>query len=249
MLNAETLIYFVLSAFAVLVTLTVHEYCHAYAAYKLGDPTARSLGRLTLNPIKHLDPIGAVCMLIFHFGWAKPVPIDARYFKKPKRDFAIVALAGPLSNLLVSFISALIYLLLNALLREVSYTDAFLHAVIQNTALFFLVFHLINLGIAIFNLIPIPPLDGSRILNVILPERTYFKIMKHERKIYYGMLAWLLLGDYVYSFLRSISVIAASPVLSVIVKIFSLSEILGIAIDGLSSLMIDFWQLIPFLAL
>ena len=249
MLNAETLVYFVFSAFAVLVTLTVHEYCHAYAAYKLGDPTARALGRLTLNPIKHLDPIGALCMLIFHFGWAKPVPIDARYFKKPKRDFAIVALAGPLSNLLIAFVSALICLFLNTLFREISYTDTLLRAFVQNTGSFFNLFHIINLGIAIFNLIPIPPLDGSRILNVILPERTYFKIMRHERKIYYGMLAWLLLGDYVYSFLVSTPIVAASPVLSAIAKIFSLSKILSIAIDGLSSLMFDFWQLIPFLAL
>lgn len=249
MLNAQTIIYFVLSAFAVLVTLTIHEYCHAYAAYKLGDPTAKSLGRLTLNPIKHLDPIGAVCMLIFHFGWAKPVPINARYFKKPKRDFAIVALAGPLSNLIIAFISAFVWLLLQAVFRGVGTSNAFLLAVMRNTASFVGLFHTINLGIAIFNLIPIPPLDGSRILNVILPEKTYFKIMKYERTIYYGMLAWLLLGDYVYRFLSSIYVIAASPILSAIVKIFSLSEILSIAINGLSSLMIDFWQLIPFLAL
>ena len=249
MFNSESIIYFVLSAFAVLVTLTVHEYCHAYAAYKLGDPTAKALGRLSLNPIKHLDPVGAVCMLIFHFGWAKPVPIDARYFRKPKRDFAIVALAGPLSNLLIAFISAMIYLSLNAWFRQISFSDTFLRAVVQNTGLFFYLFHLINLGIAIFNLIPIPPLDGSRILNVILPERTYFKIMRHEQKIYYGMLAWLLLGNYVYSFLVSLPLVAANPILSAIVKIFSLSEILGIAIDGLSALMFDFWQLIPFLAL
>lgn len=249
MFNSGNIIYFILSAFAVLVTLTVHEYCHAYAAYRLGDPTAKSLGRLTLNPIKHLDPVGAVCMLVFHFGWAKPVPINARYFKKPKRDFAIVALAGPLSNLIVSFISAFVYLLLNVMFVRASYSDTLARAIIQNTGLFFYLFHIINLGIAIFNLIPIPPLDGSRILNVILPERTYFKIMKYERTIYYIMLGWLLLGDFVYSFLASIPLIAKTPILSAIVKIFSLSEILGMAIDGLSSLMLDFWQLIPFLAL
>ena len=249
MFNAETIIYFLLSAFAVLVTLTVHEYCHAYAAYRLGDPTAKSLGRLSLNPIKHLDPIGALCMLIFHFGWAKPVPINARYFKKPKRDFAIVAMAGPLSNLIISFFSAFIYLLMSALLRKTGYSNEILYNVILNTGLFFYLFHVINLGIAIFNLIPIPPLDGSRILNVILPEKTYFKIMKHERTIYYVMLGWLLLGDYVYSFLMSVSFSAANPILAAVAKIISLSEILGLAIDGLSSLILKFWQLIPFLAL
>ena len=108
----HNLIYYALSAVVVLITLTVHEYAHALAAYKMGDPTARNLGRLTLNPLKHLDPIGALCLLIFHFGWAKPVPINARNFKNPKRGFAISALAGPAINLIISFFSALIYLVL-----------------------------------------------------------------------------------------------------------------------------------------
>ena len=249
MINPDTIIYFVLSAFAVLITLTIHEYCHAYAAYKLGDPTAKYQGRLTLNPIKHLDPIGALCMLFFHIGWAKPVPINARYFKKPKRDFAIVAFAGPLSNLVVAVFSALIYLLLFALFREVEFSSSFTFALAKNTLLFFNVFHLVNLGIAIFNMIPVPPLDGSRVLNVILPAKTYFKIMKYERTIYYVMLGWLLLGDYVVSFLSSIPFIASNAVLSALIKIFSLSELLGIAIEALSNLIFDFWQLIPFLAI
>ena len=99
----------ILTAFATIITLTVHEFSHGYMAYKLGDPTAKNLGRLTLNPIKHIDPIGAVCMLFFHVGWAKPVPISLRYFKKPKRDFALTALAGPVSNLVIAILSALIF--------------------------------------------------------------------------------------------------------------------------------------------
>ena len=102
----KDLLYYLLSAIAALISLTIHEYSHGYAAYKLGDPTAKALGRLSLNPIKHLDPVGAVCMLIFHFGWAKPVPINMRNFKNPRRDFAITALAGPLANLVMAFISA-----------------------------------------------------------------------------------------------------------------------------------------------
>ena len=247
MINQSTIIYYVISAFAVLVTLTVHEYCHGYAAYKLGDPTARNLGRLTLNPIKHLDPLGALCMVFFHFGWAKPVPVNARYFKNPKRDFAIVALAGPLSNLVLSMFSCLAYLLLYAFVKDISFESTFALAFAQNVLDFFYLFHLVNIGIAIFNLIPIPPLDGSRILNVVLPERTYFKIMQYERTIYYAMLGWLLLGDYVVSFLMSVPLIAANPVLSSIVRFFSLSDILGYAIDAVSSLTFKLFQLIPFL--
>ena len=110
----NNLAYYLLSALAVLIILAVHEYCHGYAAYKMGDNTAKNYGRLTLNPIKHLDPIGAVCMLFFHIGWAKPVPVNARNFKNPKKGFAIVALAGPIANIIMGFFSAFLYLLLYA---------------------------------------------------------------------------------------------------------------------------------------
>ena len=93
----------------VLICLVVHEVSHGYMAMKLGDPTARNLGRLTLNPLKHLDPIGAICMLFFRFGWAKPVPINTRYFKKPRRDMALTALAGPVSNFIMAFAGVFIF--------------------------------------------------------------------------------------------------------------------------------------------
>ena len=163
--------YYTLSALAVLLILTVHEYAHAYAAYKLGDPTAKNLGRLTLNPIKHLDPMGALCMIIFHFGWAKPVPINARNFKNPKRDFALSAMAGPLSNMIFAFFSAFLYLLLLSIFKDIKFNSEFTFKLAENTLLFVYIFHIINIGIGIFNLIPIPPLDGSRILNVILPPK------------------------------------------------------------------------------
>ncbi len=239
--------YYVLSAVAVLVILTIHEFAHAYTAYKLGDGTARSMGRLSLNPIKHLDPIGAVCMLLFHFGWAKPVPINARNFKNPKRDFAITALAGPAVNLICAFISAFLYLLVYALLRDVSFDSNFLFSLADNALLFIYLFHSINVGIGIFNLIPIPPLDGSRLLNVVLPPKTYFGIMKYERNIYFAVIGWLLLGDYAKRALLSIPFVAANPILSFIAGIFSLTDILGALFSLISNAMLDFWQLIPFL--
>lgn len=241
------IVYYALSAVAALVILTIHEYAHAYTAYRLGDNTARNLGRLSLNPIKHLDPFGAICMVFFHFGWAKPVPINARNFKNPKRDFALTALAGPAINLICAFFSAFLYLLVLALLRDVTFESSFLFSLVKNSLLFIYLFHFINVGIGIFNLIPIPPLDGSRLLNVILPPKQYFGIMKYERYIYFGVIGSLLLGDYVKRALLSIPLIAANPILSFIAGIFSLTDILGSLFTLISEGMLNFWQLIPFL--
>ena len=241
-------IYYILSALAALIALTVHEYSHAYAAYRLGDDTAKNLGRLTLNPIKHIDPVGAICMIFLHFGWAKPVPINMRNFKEPRGGFAITAAAGPLSNLILAFVSALLYLLTFALVRDMTFESKnFAYNLIDTTLTFIWLFHSINIGLAIFNLLPIPPLDGSRLLGLILPPKIYYTVLRYEQKIYYGVLAWLLLGDVVAGALRSVPLIAASPVLYFIVGIFSLSDMLSVAISFLSGLMLDFWQLIPFL--
>ena len=234
-----------LNLVAVLIALTIHEYAHGYAAYKLGDNTAHSLGRLTLNPIKHLDPFGALCMLLFHFGWAKPVPINPRNFKNPKRDFAITAVAGPLTNVVVSFITAFFLLLSSKLFVKTE--SAMLNNIQLYTTLFLYLFHVINLGLGIFNLIPIPPFDGSRILNVVLPPKLYFKIMKYEQKIYWGVIAWLFLGNYVYAALLSVPFIAASPFLSAIARKFSLSNLISSAASWLSGAMLSFWRLLPFL--
>jgi len=239
----------VLAALATLVILTIHEFSHAYAAYKLGDKTARNLGRLTLNPLRHLDPIGAICMVFFHFGWAKPVPINPRNFRKPKRDFAITALAGPLSNLIFAFISAFLYLLIYALFRDVRFESEFLFRLVQNLLDFMGIFHSINVGIALFNLIPIPPLDGSRILNVVLPPKAYFGIMRYERTIYFVLIGWLFLGKYAKAGLLSIPLVAQNPVLTFIAGLFSLSDMLAALFRLVSDGIFDFWQLIPFLKL
>ena len=241
------IVYYVLSAIAVLIILAIHEYSHGYAAYKLGDGTARALGRLSLNPLRHLDPLGAICMVFFHFGWAKPVPINPRNFKNPKRDFAIVAMAGPLSNIILAFISSFLYLLLYALFKDVNIKNEFAFSIIQNTLNFVYIFHAMNVGLGLFNLIPIPPLDGSRILNLILPSRLYFKVMKYERKIYFGLLIWLLVGDYVSRFLLAVPFISKIPLLSFLAGLFSLTGTLGSIFTAVSDIMMSFWRLIPFL--
>lgn len=233
----------ILSAMAALVALTIHEFAHGYVAYKLGDDTAKSYGRLTLNPIKHLDPFGALCMILFHFGWAKPVPIDPRNFKNPRKGFALTAVAGPATNLVVGFFTAFLYLLCLSTFKPTN--SVFVHNLQLNTILFLMYFFTINIGLGIFNLIPVPPFDGSRILNVILPERLYFKVMRYERQIYWGVIAWLFLGQYVYYVLLSIPFIANTPALSAIAKIFSLSDILSDAINAIANGMLRFWRLLP----
>ncbi len=244
----NTVIYYVLSAIAALIALTVHEYCHGYAAYRLGDDTAKNMGRLTLNPIQHIDPYGAICMILFHIGWAKPVPINPRNFRDPKKDFAITAAAGPLSNLILGFISAFLYLLTFALVRDMTFESKnFTYHLIDNILSFLFIFHSVNIGLGLFNLLPIPPFDGSRLLNVILPPDKYFAIMKYERKIYYGVLIWLLLGNYVARAVRMIPLVATNPLFYRLAGIFSLSGMLNTVISRVSDLMFGFWELIPFL--
>ena len=235
--------YIAFSLVAALIALSIHEFSHGFAAYKLGDNTALYQGRLTLNPLRHIDPVGVVFMILFRFGWAKPVPVNTRNFKNPRRDYAITALAGPLSNILSAFLSTGIYLLFLKF-YVLAGKDA---VILYNAARFFAIFSALNIGLGVFNLIPVPPFDGSRIVYLLLPEKIYWKVQKCERYIYWGVIAWLFLGKYIYSGLMSISTIANIPVLPYVLRILDLSGLIGDAISFLHSAIISFWQLIPFL--
>lgn len=170
----------VLRIFAVLLCLVVHEVSHGWAAYRLGDPTAMQNHRLSLNPLRHLDIFGTLMMLVAGFGWAKPVPIDPRYFKNPKKGMAITALAGPASNFVLALISAAAVNAVYAVILVRGETNLLL-SVLQ----FFYLLLMLNLGLGIFNLIPFPPLDGSKVVAMFLSDELYYKWMRLER---YGML-------------------------------------------------------------
>lgn len=181
------------SAFVVFCVMPIHEYSHALVATKLGDQTARLSGRLTLNPMAHISPWGAIMILLVGFGYAKPVPVNVRNtkMKNKKSAMALIALAGPLSNLIIGFLSVMV--------RYIIIVAASKHGGEMTTAIFALnIFFqysaIININLAVFNLIPIPPLDGSRILFAILPSKFYFGIMKYERYIMAAMFLLLLTG-------------------------------------------------------
>lgn len=184
----DTVLSLLARVFVVFCTLPVHEYAHALVATKLGDDTPRLKGRLTLAPLAHIDLIGALMIFIVGFGYAKPVPVNPRRFKNPKAGMALTALAGPLSNIIM----ALFFMILcNLSLIFYGKTDMMFLSVAYS---FFLFAARINVGLAVFNLIPVPPLDGSRIINLIIPSKYYFKIMQYERYIILGIFALIFFG-------------------------------------------------------
>ncbi|MBQ7047026.1 MAG: site-2 protease family protein [Oscillospiraceae bacterium] len=187
--SISTLIGVFSSIFVVFCTMPVHEYAHAFVATKLGDQTPRLSGRLTLNPLAHIDIMGALMILLFRFGYAKPVPVNPRNFKDPKKGMALTAAAGPISNLIMS-----VFFILLANIACVIYSKTGGFIVAEVSLLFFFYAASINVYLAVFNLLPIPPLDGSRILGLILPSKIYYKVMQYERYIVLAVFALILFG-------------------------------------------------------
>ena len=165
LLSPAVIVQYLLRAVVVLITIPFHESAHALASHLLGDDTAVRAGRLSMNPLRHFDPLGALCMLVGGVGWAKPVSINPYNYKTPKVGMALSAAAGPASNLLLAWVSMILYYMVA-----------------------------MNLSLAVFNLLPVPPFDGSRIALLFLPQRLYFRAMKYERYIMLAVLALVFLG-------------------------------------------------------
>jgi len=180
---------------AVLIAITFHEYWHGRMAYKLGDPTAAEAGRLTLNPLAHLDPIGTLMLLLFRFGWAKPVPVNINRLNNPKRDMIYVSLAGPIANMAIAVIFALILRLSYHFIGQIIMVQSssffnLLVTMLRGWLIFLQTGVIINLALAIFNLIPVPPLDGSKIMLGLLPYSLAYRYAKLES---YGPVLLLIL--------------------------------------------------------
>ncbi|MBC7087266.1 MAG: site-2 protease family protein [Tissierellales bacterium] len=169
---------YLISLPGLLIAIIFHEIAHGYVAYKLGDPTAKNAGRLTLNPIKHIDPVGFLCMLIFRFGWAKAVPINPAYFKKRKRDTILVSVAGVMTNFLLALIFGFI-------LVNVNISNNYLYQII-------LIAMWYNIMLGIFNILPFPPLDGSKVLASLLPTKLEYSFYKYERYFYFILLLLIM---------------------------------------------------------
>ena len=194
----DILIKILIGLLVLFTCLPIHECAHAWVAYKLGDPTAKYQGRITLNPIVHLDLMGSIFMIMsaivgFGIGWAKPVQINPNNFKNRKLGMGLTALAGPVSNFLLAFIIMIIYKVLGYSFQS----NIFLYVLSYMIML--------NIGLAVFNFLPIPPLDGSRILMLVLPERIYFKMMKYEQWIFLGLFVLMMSNIFnpVLSFLQN----------------------------------------------
>ena len=228
--SRERIIGILLSLPAVIFCLSIHELAHGWTASKLGDNTAKNLGRLTMNPLSHLDLWGFLSLLLVGFGWAKPVPVYMRNFKKPKRDMALTALAGPAVNLISAFLFAFVYQGALFLMRKYinanySYFNPAPESLINVCSIIKMIlyyFVILNISLAIFNLIPIPPLDGSRILDSFLPSKVYIAYHKYEQYISMALLLILLCTDILDPALSSACGFVENIIMYIPSKVFSI---------------------------
>ncbi len=189
----EIVMHIVAVLIIIFVVLPFHELAHGFIASKLGDDTAKRQGRLTFNPFQHIDPIGSLCLLLVGFGWARPVPVNMYKLRNPKRDMALVALAGPVANLIAAFVGSLLLNLWTVLL-VLKFGDVS-DAVWFRAVTYFLSYYVsVNVGLAVFNLIPLPPLDGSKILGAFLPDHLYEKQLENEQQLSWVLIALVMLG-------------------------------------------------------
>lgn len=201
MLNNANLFTYLVRAMVLVTAIPLHECAHAWASDKLGDPTAKNLGRLSLNPMAHLDIFGSILMLFTGFGWAKPVPVMSRNFENIKKGMVLSALAGPAANILLALLCMLLYKLWCFVLYPML---AVQFSVAQAIATILYIMCILNINLAVFNLIPVPPLDGSRLVTALLPARIYYKVMQYERYIILALFVILFVGilDVPLTFLR-----------------------------------------------
>ncbi len=204
---------------AVVIALSFHEFAHGLVAYWLGDSTAKMYGRLTVNPRAHFDLYGTICMLLFGFGWANPVPFSTRNLKKPKRDSALIALAGPAMNFLIAIVAAVVHSLLLVLFIKLGGVNEKLFGILLDIVS---VICVLNLNLMVFNLLPIPPLDGSKVLFSFLPYKCYNFILTFERYGSIILIAALAIGilDYPLAFLRGIVFVPINYIENFVVGLF-----------------------------
>ena len=203
----------------ILLSISFHEFAHGWVAYRLGDPTAKEAGRLTLNPVKHFNLFGFLMMMIVHFGWATPVPVNPNYFKNPSKGMLYTALAGPAANMILALISSLLYSIFAAIVSLITVMPSdFVLNIIQNTGTLLVYMLYMNIGLAVFNLIPIYPLDGSRVLGYFMPQKYHEFMAKYGQYIQIAFMLLLICT----SFIGNIISVVQSSVANLLVSMWSL---------------------------